>query len=279
MVNKRRGPASGKAKFMKKKRNMRREAKIATVKDDAQDYRLNTVEKQVKQLTKGTKGYAVASFSKQVIKTVNGQTATGSMSVYEQDIVSDVNGANAVTGLVDDIFFTIKHIGLKYQIGTDISNTIVNTDGAIRCRVFLICYHQPAGSANSSGLSARPNYNELFAVQSGGLDGSNVLDHWSRLNRQNFTVLYDKHHVLSPPAYADATDASGYDNINTGVISVDIDPPSRAETVSLNDDTAPISTAFNFTAQNQYFLFALCDTNSDVGGPTLTYNYVVDYVS
>lgn len=276
--------------YMRKKRNMRSEAKKSNVKDDAQDFRLNKVEKRVKELDKATKGFAGAGGDSQLISTLIGlspSTVLDTFTVTGQGILSDVNNAlNKQVGNVNDDFFAIKHIGLNYNIDMDPEILVDDIGVSMLVRVVVLCVHQLMGQPGDAAGSLSPNMSDIFIMPTAGnMTSSDVHAHYTRLMRNNFEVLYDKTHVLSPSVntVVDGTVQAGTAPPFTQTFKVNLQPSKRSQQVKLNNTAAAgalrVTDRAN-TAQNVYYLLAFSDNPiaANAQAPTITYNWVTDYL-
>lgn len=277
--------------YMRKKRNMRSEAKKSNVKDDSQDFRLNKVEKRVKELDKATKGFAGAGGSSAIIATLIGQspsTVLDSFTLSGTGYLSDVNNAsNKQVGNVVDDFFAIKHIGLNYHIDMDPEILTDDVGVSMLVRVVVLVVHQMLGQPGDSGGSLSPNMSDIFIMpEVGNMTSSDVHAHYTRLMRNNFEVLYDKTHVLSPSVNTvpdGGTVQAGTASPFTQTFKLNLNPSKRSQQVKLNNTVAAgalRTTSRADTAQNVYYLLAFTDNPqaANAQAPTITYNWVVDYL-
>jgi len=278
-----RNAGQSKRKFMAKKKEQRREAKAANVKDDSQDFRINKVEKTVKALTKSTKAYNVLKAQSVSIPGVGGIPSTTVLTpgTFAVDLNQWVVGGGSVND-ISGLYLTYRHIGLRYFINQDPDVSSEDVGTGTMCRVMLICVHTPTETPNVDSSSGAPSFQDIFAfpANAANMISADVMANYNRLNRSNFTVLHDMWHKLGVPRQPEGAADINFsaDSNQTRVISHEIVIPKRCQQTAYNDYGQGASTRnYIDVAKNQYFLIYMCDNlNAETDNPTLTYNIVLD---
>lgn len=277
------GKQGGKKAYVKKAKGMRSRAKKETDEDINQNFEINKLKKEVSTLTKGTKGYGANYADSVVIPTVIGSLNSTNLNTFNIFHPSNIGGMNTNGREPSGPFITMNHVGLNYQIDMESDSSTVDIGTSMLVRVMLVCVHQPPGDPTLQAGSVPSSFSDIFLTKTNAADpliSADLLDHYVRLGRQNFEVLYDKTHTLVP-MIGDIADAGIPSQAGaqpfTGVHHVNVSPQKRSRQIQYNQVN---DTSFISVAQNQYYFLCFSDnpTAGNTSAPTLTYNMVVDYV-
>jgi len=273
-------PKNSEKKYMANKAKNRRIVKKSDVKDDEQDFKINKIEKKVKELTKATKAFAQFSNTRSSIKTLVGVTSDTEVSGWTLKVLSDLAAANITAGEVLGQYATIKHIEFSYYIQASLTSVSSNQYPYV-CRIVMVVIHQPAGSPSTAGGSEYPHYNSIFQSDdaAAAMVAPEIMSPYSRTERSNFEILYDKTHTISPLYIPDLSthQVTGVASPLTNMHRVHIKPSARSEMIAYNDNDAT-NTDYQHQAKNQYFLLAFCNSPDDTDPPLITTNVMVDFI-
>lgn len=275
----------GKKAFIAKEKAVKSRAKKETVEDMNQNYDINQLKKSVKELTKATKGFSSSASDSSTISTIVGTPGSTSLAFFQvgggnTGQPSDIIGANKIPGTLSGRFFTIKHLDFRYSLDMDPDSDVDTQGASVIVRVMLLAINKMYGEPSDNAGALFPNLNDILSLASGNMTSSDVMAPYTRLLRSNFEVLHDEFHVLSPEANS-GNAGNGQAGTGRPFTSVNIrhlHPQKRFQQVTLNDETVPISTVGANIAENAYIVVALSDHPTGTPNPTITFNYVVDYL-
>lgn len=270
-----------KKRYVASEKDKKARAQKRTVEDIDQNYKIKTIEKQVKDLTKGTKNYCGFQSTKNIPSIIGSSNSTFLNTFLLEDL-ANVNAALINPSEVEGPSIAIKHIGLNYSIKMDDLSTVLSIGNMMTMRVMVIVVHHPLGQPSGTGASQAPHWSDVFLADkavASALTGPDVLSTYSRLTRSNFEVLYDRMHTLSPSFSDPAETVAGTHTPFTPVFKVNLRPSERSQRVMYNTAT-PSNTSYNEVSQNQYFFLAFTDniTAANAQAPDISYQIVVDYI-
>lgn len=272
-------------RYVKSEKAKKRRAKRETEEDMNQNFRIKQVEKKVGQLVKGTKQYVKIQSASRAINTLVGLGKNNNMTINNHAVdLNLIDVSNATVGGRGGLSTIWKHIDLAYYINQDPLAETADVGTSTTVRVMLVCIHKPATSS-IEGSSPVPTWAEFFAdndADATAMISADILRPYSRLNRQNFEILYDKFHVLVPTQMAVTTAgnlALGNGNkIATDVVRVQLFPSKRSQEQTYNNYDLNGGADYTYIQQNQYWLIYMTDNADNSVPPIITYNVNVDYI-
>lgn len=275
-------------KYVKSEKAKKRRAKRETEEDMNQNFRIKEVEKKVNQLTKSQRNFFKIPIGSSTVATLVGigknNAMTNSTQLTDLNVLTSTNIGGVVN--YDGVSSVWKHIELRYYINQSVSAEVSTIGNGTTVRVMVFCLHKPASSSTSSveDNATLPTWAEIFAdndADATAMASSDICRGYSRLNRSNIEILYDKFHVLSPMQGAVITAGNvpyGKGTMQTGVYSAHLYPSKRFQEQTYNNlDEAPLG-SYQDVNMNQYWVAYFTDNPDNTTPPSLLGTVTVDYL-
>lgn len=268
------GPMT-KKKYVRKKKQQRRDAKKETTKDITQDYELKRIKATLSKVTQADNGYFLP---KLVYTDITMVTGVNSQTTLATNTYLPINIINIPQG--DDYnnrqgqFITIKNMDIRYSLRIDPASVVNDSGTLINIRVMLFCINRPNGVPGDPNGSLTPTFDDVFALdQTATMGRQDLLNPYNQEQRQNMHVYYDRLHQLSPIGLATTAVAVGQGGLHSqGRIRVR--PTKKNERVSYNAATA----GFTDIEQNMWLLFVASDNlGANTNPPEIEISGIVRY--